>query len=273
MGQSTFEPNKRILSADLAVRTDISDSSFQNHLFLRLVAKKKIFKSVDFKYCIFDTCYFRACKFDSCDFTGARFVSTSFHGSTFSGCKFDYSYFEKTIIANDILDTECPPLENLKSKFARTLRINYQQIGEPESVNKAIGVELEATAVHLKKSWSSNESYYRQKYTKLTRIKQFFLWLEFSVLDFIWGNGEKISKLIRFTAIIMLLMAACDTIIYKDFNKLDSYISSLALAPPLFLGVIEPDHYPKLYLAAISFARLVIVGFFLSIIIKRFNRR
>ena len=49
-------------------------------------------------------------------------------------------------------------------KFARTLRMNYQQLGFAESVNKAIQIELQATEIHLYKAWRSNEAYYRKKY-------------------------------------------------------------------------------------------------------------
>ena len=129
-----------------------------NQLFVRLVAKKKRFTKVDFTYSIFDGCNMRDCVFDSCNFTGCRFVSTNLYGSTFSGCMFDYATFERTTIDSHVLDSECPPFENLKIRFARTLRVNYQQLGDAGAVNKAICVELRAAELHLRKAWQSNES-------------------------------------------------------------------------------------------------------------------
>jgi uncharacterized protein YjbI with pentapeptide repeats len=90
-------------------------------------------------------------RFDSCDFTGCRFTASNFYTSTFSDCKFEYAVFERTLIESDILDTECPGPDNLKLKFARTLRMNYQQLGDAKSANKAISVELQATKQHLSK--------------------------------------------------------------------------------------------------------------------------
>ena len=136
--------------------SDVSNVSYSNKLFLRLVSKSKRFEKVDFKYSIFDTCYLRNCVFDTCDFTGCRFIGVNFSGANFIGCKFDYATFERTIIASDILDNCCPGWDNLKLKFARTLRVNFQQLGESKSANKAIQVELEATEIHLHKSWKSN---------------------------------------------------------------------------------------------------------------------
>ena len=193
----TLVSSNRKHVVDQRFDTDVSNTEYSNKLFLRIVAKGRRFENVDFKYTIFDTTYLRNCVFDSCDFTGCRFVGVNFYGAKFTGCKFDYATFERTIIASNVLDTCCPGWDNLKLKFARTLRINFQQLGDSKSANKAIKVELDATEVHLKKSWRSNESYYRNKYRRWKRIGKFFEWLNFKVLDFVWGNGESTYKLTR----------------------------------------------------------------------------
>lgn len=265
--------SNRIHQVDKKFDDDVSNSKFLNHLFLRLVAKDKKFTNVDFKYSIFDTCYLRGCKFDSCDFTGCRFVGTSLHGAKFSSCKFDYSTFERTFVDSYILDTECPGHENLKMRFARTLRMNYQQLGDSESANKAIGIELQATEIHLHKTWHSNESYYRRKYTGLKRFEAFLEWSRFKFLDFIWGNGESPLKLLRAALIIFLTMSLIDVWKFKDPQRIGSYLQSFIEAPQVFLGTLSPSYYSSLYLTVVLFIRLVAFGFFMSIIIKRFNRR
>jgi hypothetical protein len=147
--QLEFSDTNRKKVEDKKIDGNLTDAELSNLLFVRLVAKEKEFTKIDFKYCIFDTCYLRQCLFDRCDFTGCRFVGTSFYGSRFSGCKFDYSIFERTIVATDLLRDCCPAPENLKMKFARTLRVNYQQLGDAQAANIAIHVELEATSEHL----------------------------------------------------------------------------------------------------------------------------
>lgn len=265
--------SNRIHQTDKKFDSDVSGNQFANQLFVRLVAKKRLFTNVDFKYSIFDTCYLRNCTFDSCDFTGCRFIGTNLHGSSFSGCKFEYTNFERTIVDNDILDTGCPGHENLKMRFARTLRMNYQQLGDAKSANKAIGVELQASEVYLHKAWHSNESYYRKKHAGWKRAKAFFEWAEFKVLDLIWGNGESALKLLRAILLALFLMTLIDAIAFKDPQRLDSYAQSLLESPQVFLGTLSPKHYPNSYLTAILFVRLIAFGFFMSIIIKRFNRR
>ena len=265
--------SNRIHETDKKFIEDVENEKFINRLFVRLVAKGIRFVGVDFKYSIFDTSYLRNCIFDSCDFTGCRFIGTNLYGSKFSGCKFDYSNFERTIVDSDILSSECPGPENLKMKFARTLRVNYQQVGDAASANKAIEVELKATEIHLRKAWHSNESYYRKKYKKWNRFKLFIEWAQFKVLDYIWGNGESTFKLIRSTFIALFIIALIDVIYCGNPQLIGSYIESILKSPQVFLGVVEPVGYPKSYLAAIFFIRLVTFGFFMSIIIKRFNRR
>jgi hypothetical protein len=195
------------------------------------------------------------------------------HGSKFSGCKFEYAIFERTDLEADILDTECPGYENQKARFARTLRTNFQQIGNAAGANKAMKVELQATELHLYKAWHSNEAYYRRKYSGWHRFRMFAQWCEFKLLSYIWGNGESAYRLGISAVVLIVLAAIVDVFAFRDWHRAESYVDALIAMPAIFLGVQAPDSYPKLYLAALMFVRLIAIGFFLSIIIKRFNRR
>ena len=265
--------NNKIIHTDKKFDSDVSNERYSNHLFVRLVATKKRFINVDFKYSFFEACYLRDCQFDSCDFTGRRFIGTGLHGSSFSGCKFDYASFERTIIDNDILDSGCPGHENLKMRFARGLRMNYQQLGDAVSANKAMEVELQASEVHLYKAWNSNESYYRKKYAGWHRAKLFFEWFKFKVLDLVWGNGESAYKLLRATLFVLIMISIYDVIQFRDAQALASYIQAFLDSPQILLGILSPVQYSSASLTVILFIRLVLFGFFMSILIKRFNRR
>lgn len=258
---------------DKRFESDIRDSEFSNHLFLRVSAKEKRFTKVDFKYTIFDTCYFRKCVFDTCDFTGCRFKDTSLVGSTFHGCKFDYAAFDKTYVESEILDVCCPPFENLKLRFARSLRTNYQALGDTESAKKALDVELEATESHLHKAWRSNESYYRKKYAGFARFRAFRQWMAFKFWDLMWGNGESILKLLRAVLVIWLLMAANHVIMLGNPIHLPDYLKALLSIPAIAFGVTKPSSYPEFYLALVTLIRFVFLAMFISVLIKRLSRR
>lgn len=264
----------RAVETDKKFEADQNEERFINHHFVRLTAVNRTFVKVDFKYSTFDACYLRNCKFDSCDFTGCRFVGTNLYGSQFSGCAFDYALFEKTHIDPDVLATECPGKENLKARFARSLRTNFQQLGDADAANQAMRVELSATETHLYKEWRSNESYYRKKYRGLRRAKSFVNWVKFVSLDFVWGNGESTYRLVRFALIVLCLMAVYDVFLQaRDSARISSYVRAFFEMPQIFLGVSSPASYPKWYLAITTLLRLILIGFFMAIVIKRFNRR
>jgi hypothetical protein len=209
----------------------------------------------------------RDCVFDSCDFTGCRFTGTNLPGSSFIGCKFDYASFERTNVNVDILSSGCPGTENLTEKFARSLRINFQQLGDSEAVNRAIGLELSAKKIHLEKAWSSSESYYRKKYSGLKRLEMLSKWLWFVFEHKLWGNGESVYKLSRSVLIVLLLMSPID--IYLDHGKsfqfVGSYAEALSESFQVFVGVYYPEFHSKLYLAGLVLLRLIACGLLISI--------
>ena len=268
-----LEDSGRKIILDKKFTSDIQEIKYINRLFTRLVAINIHFEKVDFRYCIFDSAYLRNCTFDSCDFTGCKFLDSNLVGSSFTGCVFDYATFERTHIDNDILESGCPSRENLKLRFSRSLRMNYKEIGDAKSVNRAISIELQATESHLKKSWLSTESYYREKYKWLSRVKSFFEWSEFKILDFIWGNGESALKLVRFTFILMLIITIIDVLKTGDINQVNVYVETFIKSPQILLGVEKPLFNEKWYITIIYLIQVILIGFLISIIIKRFNRR
>jgi hypothetical protein len=248
---------------DYWLRADINEAKLRNGLFIRLVAKGRKITNVDFTYSIFDACYFRKCTFDSCDFTGCRFIGSNLTGSSFIGCTFDYATFERTFVEDEILKTGCPGFENVKLKFARSLRTNFQQIGDVQAANLAIKIELEATEIHLRKAWKSNESHYRKKYVGVDRLKMLLEWLRFKALDFVWGNGESALQLTRTVLAVFGIMTLVDVLRFKDPLALGSYGHSLLEMPQIFLGTLSPAHYSSGYLVFFTFVWLVALAFFM----------
>lgn len=253
--------------------SDTSKTNFHNKLFIRIGAKGKTFKQVDFSHTYFEHCYFKDCVFDSCDFNGVKFSNCNLTGSSFPGSKFDYVNFEKTYIDNDVLSNNCPSWDNLKLKFARSLRINYQGLGDSESVNKAIQIELRSTKKHLYDSWHANTSYYRNKYKGFDRFTCFFKWLSFKCQEYVWGNGESLWKLLRAGLVLWIIMTLKDVIYNLHWTIVPEYFKSFINMPSIFLGINKGDNNSDLYLSFISACRLIGFGLFMSILIKKFNRR
>ena len=205
-----LRPSGREVTTDQAVAHDLVRQDFCNYQFQRLVAINKKFTNCNFSFSEFDAAYLRKCIFDSCNFTGCKFTNANLRGSKFIGCTFGYAEFSNTYVEAEILDTGCPGQENKQQAFARTLQINYHQIGDAVAENNAIKIELEATRIHLHKAWRSRESYYRRRYNGFQRAKMFINWSVFVMLDFFCGNGESAAKLLRSLILLVLLILIGD---------------------------------------------------------------
>lgn len=275
---SFFEDDGREKLTDMRVNVPdykiVGDQkTFYRKLLTRVSAKNITFKNVSFFQTIFDACYFNHCVFDSCTFVGCKFVGCNFNQTSFPGSSFDYAIFERTQVDDDIFKA-APERSNIKLKFARTLRMNYQQVGDAKAVNRAIVLELEATDVFLKESWSSDSAYYRDKYAGFSRVAQFLKWAEFKVLDFIWGNGESIAKLLRSIVLVILAVGFFNMFYMKEPKLFAEFLHSMYTAPAMFLGVMQlPAEVPSLVSSGIAALRLVGFAFLTAILVKRFGRR
>jgi uncharacterized protein YjbI with pentapeptide repeats len=136
MADEQLTGSGKTLSVDQKSSSDVDGGKYTNYLFTRLVAKDRRFTKVNFRYSFFEQSYLRDCHFDSCDFTGCRFTNTNLAGSKFSAAS--STTRTSTIVEPANLETECPGYENLKLRFTRALRTNFQQLGDAAAANKAM---------------------------------------------------------------------------------------------------------------------------------------
>lgn len=254
----------------------IKSASFDNRLFIRAVATKFLFENIDFSKSMFDSCYLKNCRFISCKFEGAKFINCNLSNSYFENCNFDYTTFEKSFIDEEIF--ECAPKnENLKYKFARSLRLNYVSIGDNSAVANAIKVELAATKKHLFDSWSSGDDWHQKKYGGLKkRTIQFGRWVRFSLLDFLWGNGESPWKLVRSNLLLFLFLTFWDMSESNHKYSITDFVNTFFVkVPSKYFGIVVDDlkYYPQYLDMSLILIRLISFGLFMSILIKKYNRR
>ena len=260
----------------------IEGNKFDNHLFIRPIAKGIVFENVDFSKSIFDSAYLRDCRFIRCNFEGAKFINSNLHGTYFEDCNFDYVIFEKTFVDDEIF--ECAPkLNNLKYKFARSLKLNYASIGDYIKASNAVKIELEATKKHLYDTWTLNDDYHRNKYGGIRkRLSQFWKWFKVTLLDFLWGNGESLWRLVRFNLIIFTCLTIYD-VLEKSLNNAFDIVNILFIkVPSNYFGIViyQDQHrinyfyyYPAWLNLLLVIVRLISISLLMSIIIKKYNRR
>jgi hypothetical protein len=236
----------------------------------RFVAAKKVhFRGVSFMYCVFEDCYFRDCRFEDCNFTGATFRNSNLRGSNFDGSRFDYCRFSHTLVPASIIERHMPGYENVALELARSLRVNYAQVGDTDGVNKAISAELDATRIHLKKAAWSKESYYRNKHKGLNRIAKILEYCWFRFLDLLWGNGESLPKLLRTIVIAYALIA----VFLYSHKPGASFFTALGDAFLAFWGSYVPATPMPSFAAIALTIRTVFVGLFVTVLVRRLSRR
>lgn len=242
---------------------------FTQHEFVRVYAVKKVFKDVVFKQSNILSCYFRNCRFIDCDFTGVLFKESNFIGSQFENCKFHYTFWDKTIVDEAILNTCLPPEENLARDLVRALRVNFAQIGNYDAVNKAAAIEVKLTGKHLFNAAYSKQGYYRKKYKDWDRVQMCFRHASWKALDLLWGNGESLLRVAVWGFVVILVVAASIFFKYQDIDPWDS----LGNAVSVFWGVKPSRDVPQGLVVFATVVRFLLFGLFMAILVKRLSRR
>ncbi|WP_082920150.1 pentapeptide repeat-containing protein [Halomonas caseinilytica] len=266
--EGPFREHRKDHVVDVEVMADIHDSSlfFQKRLE-RIFAVSRRFMRVSFKQVVIRDCYFRNCEFIDCDFTGAHISSSNFQGAKFEGCNFSYATFEKTEIELDVITHNLPPYENLKRDLARSIRTNYESIGNYDGVNAAILVELSATLEHYRKAAFSAEAHYRRKHKGLNRAKYAGKYFGFWILDKLWGNGERPWRLV-WTALCVWLLGT----IYGIWGVGLPISGAIATSASEFvLG--SGSELGKTVGIILALTRYLVLGMFLASLVKRLARR
>lgn len=249
---------------------DLKDLNFERYELTRVYAVGLTFTDVSFKQSIIHECYFRNCVFRNCDFTGANISQTNFQGADFIGCTFNYTNFQGTQIGIAPLRKNLPGWENIKLQLAKNLRMNYASIGDYNGVNFAIRVELEATMEHLKKAAFSREAYYRGKkeYSGVGRIWYILKFVWFWLLDKLWGNGEKpVRMLVSIPLLLLVIAFICNVVLGQSFGTSVKETSTV-----FFIG--GASNMLGIYASSvISVLRYVVMGLFVSILVRRLSRR
>lgn len=259
----------------------IEHLKFRRYLFIRGVATNFLFKNIDFSQTIFDSCYLKDCRFINCNFEGAKFMNSNLQGSYFEFCNFDYVIFEKTFVDDEIFSC-APKKNNLKYKFARSLKLNYASVGDYIKASNAVKIELKATKSHLYDTWSLSDEYHITKYGGIRRRSlQFWKWLKVCILDLLWGNGESLWRLIRFNLILFFVLTIYHILHENTTDVRTIFDTFLIKVPSNYFGISVKypcgenyfSYYKEWLNLIIMITRLICFALLMSIITKKYNRR
>lgn len=250
-------------------RGDVEGEDLSAKEFIRVFAVGVAFMDVSFKQCDFSDCYFRNCRFIRCNFTGANIKESNLRGSQFEECNFRYTTWEKTVLDEHFLDICLPSEENLARDLARSLRVNFSQIGNYEAVNKAASIEVSLTGQHLYNAAYSRQSYYRAKYKGWSRLVHAISHARWKALDLLWGNGESIVR-VAISGLAVVVMAAL--FMMRDHSQF-LFPTAFWAAFTSFWGIQGGAQFPDIYIVVLTVTRFILFGLFMAILVKRLSRR
>lgn len=254
--------------SDCEILEKVSGADLSEKKLLRVFAVDQVFESVDFSRGVLDNCYFRNCIFLGCIFVGSQIKNCNFRGAQFEGCKFIYSEWERTYLEDDFLEKCLPSEENLARDLARTLRVNFAEIGNYEAVNKAAAIEVELAGKHLYNAAFSSQSYYRRKYKGWDRVKQAYAYSKWKLLDLLWGNGESLVKVLLFGFSLVLVAAAAHSQI-SSFP----FSASILIIFEQILGIDNGQPVGRFIKISLVLGQFIFFGLFMAILVKRLSRR
>lgn len=248
---------------------DVQDEDLSAKEFIRVFAVGVAFVDVSFKQSDFSDCYFRNCQFIRCNFTGANIKESNLRGSQFEECNFRYATWEKTLLDEHFLDTCLPSEENLARDLARSLRVNFSQIGNYEAVNKAASIEVSLTGQHLYNAAYSRQSYYRAKYKGWSRLVHAINHARWKALDLLWGNGESIVR-VAISGLAVVVIAAL--FMMREHSQF-LFPTAFWAAFTNFWGIQGGAQFPDIYMVILTVIRFILFGLFMAILVKRLSRR
>lgn len=264
-----LQEHKKSVIENKEFRGEVQGEDLSAKEFIRIFAVGVAFVDVNFKQCDFSECYFRNCRFIRCDFTGANIKESNLRGSQFEKCKFHYTTWEKTILDEHFLDTCLPSEENLARDLARSLRVNFSQIGNYEAVNKAASIEVCLTGQHLYNAAYSRQSYYRDKYKSWSRLIHAINHARWKFLDLLWGNGESIVR-VAISGLTVVVIAAL--FMMRDHSQLQ-FSTAFWEVLTSFWGIHGGTQLPDIYIVVLTVIRFILFGLFMAILVKRLSRR
>lgn len=243
--------------------------------------KNIIFDSCDFSYAVIERGYFHQATFKNCKFIGTRLISCNFRSTKIEMCDFRYATFTGTVIPINEISSNFPYEPNQKRDLIQSLRANSISIGDYQTNNDLLSLELKATTQHHLNIVKRPHSYYLKKYTGKDRFKSFIKYLGLKSEDLIWGYGLSPQRLIIFALSIITITAAIlswqETSIGSSIEEIYSSFKnnfSHSLFALLDLALVPPDLLNKhnVIFACIVIFRVTILGLLVSVLYRRYAR-
>lgn len=174
----------------------VTDASLQTCHFHRIGAKDALFERSSLTQCLFEDTYLRKARFSNVQFTGSTFRNCNLEKASFHGCDLSYCSFQATKLDRNEILGNLPSEPNLKRDLARNLRKNFEALGDKDSADMFLDIEIEAHEQELLGIFRRNTEYYRSHYSGVDQAFAGLKYLGSKLSGLIWGYGHRVRRLV-----------------------------------------------------------------------------
>lgn len=195
-----------IVEDEVNDQVELNNITLKNCRFLRLGLKDVKFAGGFVTQTHFEDCYLRKATFVGIDLTGCVFRNCNLEKAKFQGCTLKYCRFENSLLNVEEIASCLPAEPNIRLSLLRSLRMNSAALGDGESVDMLLDLEIEALADNLRGIIKRKTSYYKEHYSEIDRVSAFLRLVAWKINDVIWGRGRRIRRLaVSYGAVTLIL--------------------------------------------------------------------
>lgn len=185
----------------------IEDAILQTCQFRRIGARNAVFRKCSLTQCLFEDTYFRKASFNDVRFTGSTFRKCNLEKATFQGCDLRFCKFESTFLNRDEIVGNLPVEPILRRNLARNLRKNFEALGDKESSDVFLNIEIEAHEQELLGGFRRKTAYYQQHYTQVDQVIAGLKYITSKLSGIVWGYGHRLSRLLASYLVVSCFFA------------------------------------------------------------------
>lgn len=258
------------------IKRIVSKKVWKNCQFDDLNGNATEFVDCDFSYSVFNRAYFHNAKFKNCRFIGCLFFDCNFRGVNFYLCDLKYARFHRSLVEAKSIVATIPHEPNIRREALQNLRANAAEIGDFPSLRLLVLEEIAANKDHYKRAMIGVEEYYQKKYP--ATFQKFgagwsLAWLHIS--SFIWGHGEKPSKIILSGIVLLLGLTLTNLASLLPTHDWTAVFGALGYTISLFFDLNENKEFRGFVIVdyAIVAMRYLYVGLYISVLYKIISHR
>jgi hypothetical protein len=193
---------------DIQDNLTLQDVRLSTCRFKRCGIRDARFTNSSITQSLFEDCYMRKGHFANVQFTGTTFRNCNLERASFQGCDFRFSTFVNTRLnRNEII--ACLPIEsNLRRDLARNLRKNFEALGDKESADVFMKIEIQANEDELLSIFRRATEYYKKRYSPVEQLNAGLEFLSSKTSGMVWGYGHRVTRLLISFVVVALVLAA-----------------------------------------------------------------